>query len=240
MNAIQFPASIAAIPKDWLPYIIGSICLIVLIWIGVSFFSRRRKQRLKAAQREPQAPGRGRSVQDSQGKWWYQDPITGTWYFWDGQAWQLASITPQLSDSKTDPSYAYSRKQTRKSHPLMVLLLVLLGFFVVGSISLAAFGYIPGYQIQVGRGEPNQILIMGGGGLLITIFGFLLFNGGLKTITTRRTTLEKALDQHRENRGSGAKVSGFGKLIFGTVCFMGGLILLSLAFYQEIFPWLGY
>ena len=36
------------------------------------------------------------------------------------------------------------------------------------------------------QGDLNQILKMGGGGLLVTILGLLLLNGGFKAIITRR------------------------------------------------------
>lgn len=103
-----------------------------------------------------------------------------------------------------------------------------------------AFNLFPYYQIEMGQGDPTQILKMGGGGLLVTILGLLLLNGGFKAIITRRTIVEDEWGRQREKRGCGAIWNGLGQLIFGVVCLVGGLGLMTLAFYQEILPWLGF
>ena len=115
-----------------------------------------------------------------------------------------------------------------------------IGLIVVGGISLVAFDFFPQYQISMGQGNLTQILKMGGGGLLVTILGLLLLNGGFKTIITRRTVIEDEWGRRREKRGCGAVLNGLGQLIFGVVCLAGGLGLMTLAFYQEIMPWLGF
>ena len=42
----------------------------------------------------------------------------------------------------------------------------------MGGISLIAFNFFPAYQITYSQGDLNQALIMGGGGLLVTLLGF--------------------------------------------------------------------
>lgn len=115
-----------------------------------------------------------------------------------------------------------------------------IGLIVVGGISLVAFNFIPGYQIQLGQGNFTQILKMGGGGLLVTMLGFLLLYGGFKTIITRRAIVEDEWGQQREKRGCGAILNGLGRLFFGVICLVGGLGLVTLVLYQEIIPWLGF
>lgn len=114
-----------------------------------------------------------------------------------------------------------------------------IGLIVVGGISLVAFDFFPQYQIKMGQGDLTQILKMGGGGLLVTILGFLLINSGFKTIITGRAVVEDEWGRRREKRGCGAVLNGISKLIFGILCFAGGLGLITLAFYQEVIPWLG-
>jgi len=100
--------------------------------------------------------------------------------------------------------------------------------------------FFPDYQIEMGQGDLTQILTMGGGGLLVTILGFLLLNGGFKAIITRQAIVEDELGRQREKRGCGAILTGLGQLFFGVVCLVGGLGLMTLAFYQEILPWMGF
>ena len=116
----------------------------------------------------------------------------------------------------------------------------IIGLIIVGGISLVAFKFFPGYQLEMGQGDLTQILKMGGGGLLVTILGILLLNGGFKAIISRRVIVEDEWGRRREKRGCGAILNGVGQLFFGVVCLVGGLSLLTLAFYQEIMPWLGF
>ncbi|MFH1905834.1 MAG: hypothetical protein ABIL11_00355 [Chloroflexota bacterium] len=65
----------------------GGACVLLLMGSllvgGVFLLTRGRKQT-----RMPGAVGQAGTVQDQQGNWWYQDPGTGRWNFWNGQAWQ--------------------------------------------------------------------------------------------------------------------------------------------------------
>ena len=114
------------------------------------------------------------------------------------------------------------------------------GLIVVAGISLVAFHFFPAYNITVGQGDLTQILKMGGGGLLVTILGFFLLNGGFKAISTRRVMVEDEYGNRREKRGCSAILQGLTQLLFGMVCLGGGIALMTLVFYQEVMPWLGF
>ena len=94
--------------------------------------------------------------------------------------------------------------------------------------------------MPLGQGDLNQVLIMGGGGLLVTLLGLLLFNGGFRAILTRRAIVEDEWGRRSEKRGCSAILNGLGQLFFGLLCLTGGLGLMTLAFYQEVLPWLGF
>ena len=81
----------------------------------------------------------------------------------------------------------------------------------------------PDVQIEVGQGDFSNILKSGGGGLLITVLGIFLLNGGFKAITTRQTTVEDEWGRRHEKRGCSAIWNGFGRLFLGVLCMMGGL-----------------
>jgi hypothetical protein len=175
-------------------------------------------------------------TQDGQGRWWYQDPNTGDWSVWNGRSWQLAT-TPQ--PSVTAP--ARVPKQRSSGSCLFTLIAVfVLAAIIVGGISLVAFNFFPGYQIQIGQGDLTEILTMGGGGLLIGILGLFLLNGGFKAIITRRAIVEEDWGRRREKRGCGAILNGLGRLFFGILLLSGGLGMMTMTFYQEVLPWLGF
>jgi hypothetical protein len=67
-----------------------------------------------------------------------------------------------------------------------------------------------------------------------------LLNGGFKAISTRRAVVTDEWGRRREKRGCSAILNGLGQLLFGVICLSGGLGLVTLAFYQEILPWLGF
>jgi hypothetical protein len=115
-----------------------------------------------------------------------------------------------------------------------------IGLLVIGSISLVAFDVFPAYQISRGSGDTTNILKMGGGGLLVSFLGLLLLNSGMRAILTRQTFVEDELGRRRERRGCSAILNGLGQMFFGTLCLVGGLGWLTLVFFQEILPWLGY
>ncbi len=115
-----------------------------------------------------------------------------------------------------------------------------LGIIVVGGISLVAFNFFPQYQMQMGQGDLTEILKMGGGGLLISVLGLFMLNGGFKAVITRRAVVEDDWGYRREKRGCGAVINGLGRIFFGVLLLSGGLGMMALALYQEVLPWLGF
>ena len=114
-----------------------------------------------------------------------------------------------------------------------------IGLIVIVGLSLVAFDFYPQYQLTMGQGDVDEILRMGGGGLLMTIFGLFLLNGGSKVITAGRAIVEDEWGRQSEKRGCGAILNGLTQLFFGILCLAGGLGWITLTFYQEIIPWLG-
>ena len=222
----------------------GGACLIFLVGIilaGVLVFTRR-KSRLESTM----APARDQyqRVQDSQGRWWFQDPNAGTWSIWNGTAWQPAPGTaPNIVANRPEfapPPYAHRGKSGPRSCLFTIVVLVILGLLIVGSISLVAFDFFPGTDIQTGQGDLTEIMKKGGGGLLVAILGMFLLNGGFKAIITRRAVVTDEWGRRREKRGCGAILNGLGQLFFGVICLSGGLGLITLVLYQEVLPWLGF
>jgi hypothetical protein len=223
----------------------GGACLLLLmgvLLVGGIFLIARRRGRPESTM----APIRDQyhRVQDSQGRWWYQDPNTSTWSIWNGTAWQPAPGTaPNITVPKppsAPPTYARGEKPGTSSCLFTIVSLVILGLLVVGGISLVAFDFCPGTHIQLGQGDLSDILKKGGGGLLVTTMGMFLLNGGFKAISTRRAVVTDEWGRRREKRGCSAILNGLGQLLFGVICLSGGLGLVTLAFYQEILPWLGF
>ena len=207
---------------------------VVLVIGGVVFFSRR-SQRSKSGQVRSQAP---EHIQDDQGRSWYQDRNTGGWYLWNGQEWQLVpGAAPDIAAPQRAPA---NKQRSRWSLPLSLIVSVIIGLIVFGGISLVAFNFFPDYQLELGDGDLGQVLKMGGGGLLVTILGLLLLNGGFKAIISRRAIVEDEWGRRREKRGCSAILNGLGQLTFGVLCLAGGVGLMTLALYQEILPWLGF
>jgi hypothetical protein len=200
---------------------------------GVFLFARRRR-----AARLKSPGGQSQAIQDQQGTWWYQDPQSGVWNFWNGRAWQpMPAVQNQAS---RPPSIPRSKNRSYGSCLLTLVVSGLIGAIILGGISLVAFNFFPPYAVTLGQGDLNQILIKGGGGLLVTLLGLLLLNGGFRTILTRRAFVEDEWGRRREKRGCSAILNGLGQLFFGLLCLTGGLGLLTLVLYQEVLPWLGF
>lgn len=232
------------LPANSLFYLLGGgACVLMLMGSllvsGVFLLTRGRKQI-----RMPEAVGQAGTVQDQQGNWWVQDPRTGRWNFWNGRSWQAAPGTvPNIAmPISTPPSVSNirDRKPGISSCLFTIVALVILGLLVVSGISLVAFNFFPGAQIQTGQGDLTEFMKKGGGGLLVTILGMFLLNGGFKSIFTRRAVVTDEWGRRREKRGCSAILNGLGQLFFGVICLSGGLGLITLAFYQEIIPWLGF
>jgi hypothetical protein len=123
---------------------------------------------------------------------------------------------------------------------LTLVIAVILGVLVVGGISLAALEVIPVGDFQPSTGDLSQILKLGGGGLLIAALGGFMVNGGLKAIITRRAVVTDEWDNRREKRGCSAVMQGISSTLLGLALLAGGLGLMTVAFFQEVLPWLGF
>ena len=89
-----------------------------------------------------------------------------------------------------------------------MLIIGLIAVAVIGGISLVAFQFFPGTEIQMGTGDIRKILTQGGGGLLITILGAILIHGGVKAILSGRATVEDDWGRHQEKRTQCGKTRG--------------------------------
>lgn len=192
-------------------WFIGFLILAAMMGVGAIFIlwlALRNRNRPAPVQRGGVQHGAAQQgmTQDSQGRWWYQDPNTGDWSVWNGRSWQLAT-TPQ--PSVTAP--ARVPKQRSSGSCLFTLIAVfVLAAIIVGGISLVTFNFFPGYQIQIGQGDLTEILKREGGGALVSILGLLLLNCGFKAVITRRAIVEDDLGRRREKRGCSAVINGLG------------------------------
>jgi pimeloyl-ACP methyl ester carboxylesterase len=221
-------------------WLVGCVALVGLVLIAlIIIWAIRRNSRGTQTNAGSVGGNQYNRVQDSRGRWWYQDQSTGVWHIWNGKAWLPAppGARPEVSAVKQA-----RRKPIRGGGSCLFTIIasVLIVLVVVGGISLIAFNFFPDLQLEMGPGDVNQILTQGGGGLLLTILGFFLLNGGFKAIITRRAVVEDDWGRRREKRGCGAILNGIGQIFFGFLCQVGGLGLITLAFYQEILPWLGF
>ena len=223
-------------------YLLGGGVLVFLalgVFLGVIALSLRRKRRQPQPQRSRQkfpTGGAQGTVQDKHGRWWYQNPQSGAWLLWSGNAWRPA--TRRLSAPLTPPRSP--RRKSSGSCMFTIIAAFVLGIIVVGGISLVAFNFFPQYQMQMGQGDLTEILKMGGGGLLISVLGLFMLNGGFKAVITRRAVVEDDWGYRREKRGCGAVINGLGRIFFGVLLLSGGLGMMALALYQEVLPWLGF
>jgi hypothetical protein len=212
---------------------LGLLCVglvgIVLLVLVFLFLRRRRT-----------APSQTRAsmTQDAQGRWWSQEPSTGAWYLWDGRAWQPVQTPPQQQ-------YAPGRPPRRGNAGAISCLgaLGIAGLLVVvvgGFVALIVLGFIPEWQpTAVASPDFKDLLLTGGGGLLLSLFGVLMVRGGIKSIITRRAIIEDdETGYRREVSGCSAIFNGLITLLFGILLAGGGIGLLSSAFFQLILPWL--
>jgi len=124
---------------------------------------------------------------------------------------------------------------------LTLVVIGVLAGLVIGGVSLIAFGFIPGQNIQPASAVSiNEILITGGGGLLLTLLGAFLLNGGIKAIFSRRTIIEDDWGRLREKRGCSAILSGIAQAFFGVLLLVAGLGMIALTLYKQVLPWLGF
>ncbi|MEA2008564.1 MAG: hypothetical protein U9O54_05550, partial [Chloroflexota bacterium] len=223
-------------------YLLGGGVLVFLVaglFLGGFALLRYRKRRQPQPQRarqKPQAEGPPGAVQDKQGRWWYQDPQSGDWSIWSGNAWQ------PVAGSRVPVNAPPRSVRPRSSGSCLFTLIAafILAVIVVGGTSLVALNFFPQYQIQMGQGDLTEIIKKGGGGALVSILGLLMLNGGFKAIVTRRAVVEDDWGRRREKRGCSAVINGLGRVFFGVLLLSGGLGMMALALYQEVLPWLGF
>ena len=154
--------------------------------------------------------------------------------------WSILAVGSKIITQKAAPPRLPAQaKQGGGSCLVSLLVGAGIGILVVGAISLIGLQFLPGYNITRGQGDLTQILKMGGGGLLVTILGLLLLNGGFKAIKTRRVVVEDEYDNRIEKRGCSAVLQGLGQLFFGVLLLAGGFGLMTMAFFQEVIPLLG-
>ena len=218
-------------------WVIGLLILAVLLGLGAIFIlwlvMRNRGQPQPVA---IYTGDQNQRAQVSQDHSWYQDPNTGGWSFWNGQAWQPI---PGAPPPVYTPQQGFVKKQSGWGSCLFNLLISGgIGLIVGGGLSLVVFNFFPSIQIELGAGDLTQTLTMGGGGLLATILGLLLLNSGFKAILTQRAVVVDERHRRHEKRGCSAILNGLGQLVFGIVCLAGGVGLITLAFYQAVLPWL--
>jgi len=221
-------------------WLIGLVALAALMGMGALFFTWLvlRKRRKPATIAVQDAPGRQPgTVQDDQGRWWYQDPGSGAWSLWNGTAWQPAAggLPPA-----TTPSKPFWRRSGAGSCLFTLIVAFVMAVVIVGGISLAAFNVFPGIQIQSGQGDLTEILKWEGGGFLVSILGLLLLNSGFKTIITRRVIVEDEVGRRKEKRGFSAIINGLVQLLFSILLLSGGLGMMTMIFYKEIVPYFGF
>ncbi|MFC1997465.1 hypothetical protein ACFLXI_07665, partial [Chloroflexota bacterium] len=138
------------------------------------------------------------------------------------------------------------RKETKPKPPIprhWLLTLItggLLAIIIVGGISLVAYNFFPDFHINPGQGNLDQILKIGGFGLLATILGLIMLKNGFHHIFPARTVEEDDWLKPKKKRGCGTIMNGLGLLFFGFLFLAGGLILMTVVFYQDVLPWLGF
>lgn len=234
-NGMVLPAF--NLPANTLYLLGGGACLLMLLGGVLAggallIISRKRQPHMAGIQ------GGKNAVQDEHGNWWSQDADTGDWLFWNGKTWQPVA---KAAFNFRAPQQVVAGKPRRGISCLLSLLIsAVLGGIVIGGISLIGLQFIPGYQIIMGVGDLTEILKMGGGGLLVSVIGFLLLNSGFNAIISRRAFIENERGRRYEKRGCAAILNGVGQVLLGMLLLAGGLGLISLVFYQQVLPWLGF
>jgi hypothetical protein len=66
----------AAVGGGVLLFLVLVTLVVVLVWQG------------RSRRRPPVSMPQHRVIQDDQGRWWSQDPVSGSWFLWDGSTWR--------------------------------------------------------------------------------------------------------------------------------------------------------
>ncbi|MCJ7716641.1 MAG: hypothetical protein MUO54_08995, partial [Anaerolineales bacterium] len=221
----------------------GGIISILLLGtiLTLSYRRKRRQSELQQPQQKFQTVGQAEPVQDQQGNWWYQDPDTGSWQFWDGQNWQVAQVGPVDPPPPPPINQTISDKPKGKGCLLSIIVVGFMSVLVIGGATLIALNYFPNLTIQSASSiGVNELLKNGGGGVLLTLLGTLLLRGGFNSILTRRSITEDEIGRRREKRGCLAVFIGFGQLFFGSILALAGLGMIALVLHQQLLPLLGF
>jgi hypothetical protein len=207
--------------------------------IAIAFrVKQRRKDRQQSQTKTPSLNEDG-TVQDQQGNWWYQDPVSGAWSSWDGESWQVAQAGPALPPAP--PSQESSIKPKGKGCLASMMTVVILSVLVLGGFTVVALGYIPRLTIHpAATVNLYELLKIGGGGLILALAGTLLLRGGFASITARRAKAEDESSQGREKPGCLKTLGGLVLITLGLIALTAGLGLIALAVYQQVLPLSGY
>ena len=181
--------------------------------------------------------GQEKAVKDFQGNWWYQDPTTASWYIWNGQHWQwIPGAAPRIAPHQSEP-------ESKTRPPCSCLLTAFTGglitLIVVGGITLVAYKFFPVYYINPGQGDMVQIVKLGGGGLLVSLLGLFMLHAGFGNLIIPGKFAEDGMGRGSKKLGCGTILNCLGQLLFGLLFLSAGLSMITVAFYQELLPWLG-
>ena len=182
--------------------------------------------------------GKENAIEDMQGNWWYQDPMTASWPIWNGQDWQrIPGASPRIAPHQ-------SKTATKLNPPWPCLLTAvsggLIALIVLGGITLVVYQFLPGYYINPGSGDIVQILKLGGIGVFGVILGIIMIYAGFANLISRNRVPQGEKVQGTRKLGCGTVLNGLGQLCFGLLFFTAGLGLIAVVFYQEMLPWLGF
>ena len=127
---------------------------------------------------------------------------------------------------------------------MVLVIIILLSLLVFSGVFVIHQGMIPGFTLpQVGTFNLQDMLKTGGVGLFLILIGSLTLNSGLRAVRERRTRVDlvdEDSSEIREVSGCRAVIHGIWRLGFGFLILLSGLVLTSLALFQQILPGLGW
>jgi len=234
-------AGFAVLTSFTILLIVLAVILVILLGLIVVIVIARKRRSSKRATPTWQIPvdlHREQMTQDKQGVWWHKDSNNGVWSFFNGQSWQMV---PTTSPGMTAHSQLPIQKKRGGGSCLLSLLVGAgIGIIVIAGLSLIGLHFFPAYHFTRGQGDLTQILKMGGGGLLLALLGFITTNSGFKALINKRAIVVDEYGNRREKQGCSAVLQGLGQLVIGIVCLAGGFGLMTLVFFQEVVPLLGF
>ena len=157
----------------------------------------------------------------------------------------------QLQSQSMEKAEGAKEQQNKPSQPASpaskdsswLLTLVISGLAICIALSvvfLALNEFIPGLSIQsTGEIIFTDILKMFGGGSLLSLLGFLLLRGGIKSIFIRHSVVEDDLGSRRAKHGCSTMLIGFIQSFLGFLILSIGIGLIALSLLQQVLPELG-